>query len=335
VAYSCWEDHPETLDTHDVDVETHPELRFYFAWNRSDQQSEEGYLRDASRRNFEQVATLLRTGHYSIVSIVGYASPEGAETVAGPTRSGFVGNQALSEARATATAERLRVFLHGQGLTNVAIPTPTTGGGELLGRRPRSEPSSQLKEIISDAGFHDAEELSIFLNGGEIGQRDLDPQFRGLLSDKRMTPDLQMELFGLEHNDPIRPQVTAAVSAFLATRPGTRSRPWEGIFRLFRYGAILMQGTETKSETTTTPAHSDTLEEGPCRDHGRELERTHEFGPMSPSALETQTRPRDEDAECAADEGGGSHEDCHYVPPPHQTDTLIAPDIAPERLDRP
>jgi hypothetical protein len=335
LAYSCWEDHPENTHPEDVQVTRTLELRYYFAWNSSEQESEAEYLRDASRRNFRKAADLLRTGRYQILMITGYASPEGAEAATPATRSGFAGNQPLSDARATSTARRLRTFLNDQGLANVTVPASAGGAGELLGRRPAPSPSSQLNEIMSDAGFHDAEEISVFLMGSEIGNRDLESQFRALLSDPRMTPDLQMELFGLEHNDPARPQVTAAVAAFLATPRGTTSRPWDGIFRLFRYGVVFLRGTETETQDVTTPGHSDTLDESPCRDHGRRLTRAGAFGPINPQTLEAQIRPRDEDTECAREEGEARDEDCRYVPPPHTPDPLSAPDIAPQRLDQP
>ena len=48
----------------------------------------------------------------------------------------------------------------------------------------------------------------------------------------------------------------AAVDDFLRLRPGTRARPWERIFRLFRYGAIYLTGAEVTGTDTSTPTTS-------------------------------------------------------------------------------
>jgi hypothetical protein len=327
--YLCWEDHPEHPDTHPETVTRSLEFHYYFAWNSSTAQSEASYLRSASERNFGEIARLLRTGRYHIVSIAGYASPEGTEHGSGRGRSRFQGNQPLSEARARTTADRLREFLGKEGMPDTDVPGIASGFGELAGHTP-VPPSNELRAIILDAGFHSAEEASVLLLGDEIANRDLQAQFRTLLSDPRMTADLQMELFGLEHDDPSRPQVLEAVAAFLRARSGA-SRPWDPIFQLFRSGAILVRGTETETRTTMVPESSQTLDDGPCRQHAKEVEAQNGFGPIDPGALEASTRPTDPNTAC--DPGNAQqHEDCHYEPPPGSELTLTAPDIAPQRI---
>jgi Domain of unknown function (DUF4157) len=328
--YSCWEDHPEHPETHPVEVVKTPEFHYYFAWNSSTDQSEANYLRTASHDNFQKIFELLRTGRYHIVSITGYASPEGREHGSGRGRSRFPGNQPLADARARTTAARLRQFLGEQGMPDSAVPEQVGGLGELVGHGPLP-PSTELRAIILDAGFHSAEEASALLMGDEIADPDLQRQFRTLLSDPRMTPDLQMELFGLEHDDPSRPHVLEAVATFLRARSGA-FRPWDPIFQLFRSGAISLRGTETENRTTTVDAHSDTLDPGPCRQHAGEVEAQNGFGPLDPAALEATTRPANPNVACS-DNNAQQNQDCHYEPPPGSSLTPNAPDIAPNRIN--
>ncbi|MBZ5493571.1 MAG: DUF4157 domain-containing protein [Acidobacteriia bacterium] len=291
LTYDCQEDHPHR------DPRTR-ELRYYYALDRSDRPTEEPYLQSANQRNFEEIAALIRRG-YRITSIEGYASPEAA----------VQHNQPLSEHRAGATAQLLRTYLDSQGLQSAVIPAETPGRGELLGSRPRPVRSSQLDEIVTDAGIMPAELETLLLSGAEIRNPDLERQFRGLFSDRRMTPDLRMELFGLDANDPARPEVQAAVDDFLAHRAGTRARPWERIFRLFRYGAIFLEGSEV-----TGTDHS-TLSESDCNRFARAAEHRNDFGPVDHAAIQSETRSMDNTAECDT-ESGTAHGDCHYVAAP-------------------
>jgi len=305
--YECQEDHPHRESRS-------REFRYYYALDRSDRPTEEPYLQAANQRNFEEIAALVRRG-YSITSIEGYASPEATVSH----------NQPLSENRAGSTAQLLRAYLDSQGLQSAVVPAQTaTGRGELLGSRPRPTRSSQLSEIVTDAGILPAELETLLLSGSVIENRDLEAQFRGLFSDPRMTPDLRMELFGLEASDPARPEVQAAVDDFIRARPGSSRRPWERIFRLFRYGAIFMEGSEVTGTDHNTPNASE------CNSYARQAERRNDFGPIDHAALQAETRSMDDTTVCDT-ESGTADQNCRYVAAP-STLSPTAPEVAPQQI---
>lgn len=307
LTYSCEEDHPHRESRS-------REFRYYYALDRSDRPTEEPYLQSANQRNFEEIAALIRRG-YRITSIEGYASPEATVSH----------NQPLSENRAGSTAQLLRTYLDSQGLQSAAIPAQSaTGRGELLGSRPRPVRSSQLSEIVTDAGILPAELETLLLSGSVIENRDLEAQFRGLFSDPRMTPDLRMELFGLDASDPARPEVQAAVEDFVRGRPGSRRRPWERIFRLFRYGAIFMEGSEVTGTDHNTPNETE------CNSYARQAERRNDFGSIDPAALQADTRSMDDTTVCDT-ESGTADRDCRYVAAP-STLSPTAPEGAPRQI---
>ena len=64
--------------------------------------------------------------------------------------------------------------------------------------------------------------------------------------------DEWMQLFGLNTDNPIRPEVEKAVRTFLASK-GAGSRPWERVFRLLRFGAVHLSGSEMVPDTKTPP----------------------------------------------------------------------------------
>jgi hypothetical protein len=304
LTYSCEEDHPHR------DPRTR-EFRYYFALDRSDRPSENPRLQTANDQTFAQIAELLGRG-YRITTIEGYASPEAA----------VAHNQPLSERRAGSTSQLLRTYLDSHGLQSAALPAETPGRGELLGSRPRPGASSQLREIVTDAGILPAELETMLLTGTPIANRDLETQFRGLFSDPRMTPAMRMELFGLTADDPAWPEAQAAVDDFLAHRAGTRRRPWEGIFRLFRYGAIFMEGSEVTG--TDHPAVSD----ADCNRYARVAERQNAFGPVDHAAIQADTRSMDNTSTCDSESGTPSG-DCRYVAAP----STLSPQ-APEGIPR-
>jgi hypothetical protein len=169
-----------------------------------------------------------------------------------------------------------------------------------------------------------AEQVTQTLQGAEILNSNLESQFRGLFSDARMTADLRMELFGLDPNDPARPEVQAAVDAFLAGRPGRVRRPWERIFRLFRYGSIYMEGTEQHGTDPSTPTQEE------CNRYAHAAERRNAFGPVDHAAIQSDTRSMDDTSACDAGSGTASG-DCRYVAAP-STMVPDAPEGIPQRI---
>jgi hypothetical protein len=315
--YSCIEDVLPRSEPHfeDVPVQREEELRYYFRYD-STADSEETALRTASSTAVNSAVSRI-TGGGAATTIVGYASPEGNERH----------NDPLSRNRAEALRQKLVARLG----PSTQLPEPS-GGGELLGRRPRPATSSRLGELIRPMGFRSAEDLSVLLLGDEIERPQLREQFISLFN-ALDTPADRLALFGLTPSDPIAPQVLATVERFLRTRGG--ARPWERVFRLLRYAVMRVRRTELERRESTTehPGSLNRLNAAECRPHARSAEQAGLFGPIDPSALKPTATDYDRDVECGsgpvpADVQRG----CKYELPATARWRATAPDVAPVEL---
>ena len=315
--YTCVEDVLPRREKRLVPVERDQELRYYFGYNAT-APSEEAALRTSSDASLGTAATQLGAGG-SAIFITGYASPEGTERY----------NAGLSERRGI----RLRDLLAGRVGPEVSLPEPS-GGGELLGARPRPTPSSRLDELIVPMGFRSAEDLSVLLLGEAIPRAELRDQFVSLLT-ALDTPEDRLALFGLATSDPIAAGVHAAVEEFLRAR-GRGGRPWERVFRLLRYAVVRVRRTEIEKQVTTID-HADPLSrltEADCRPHAAKAERSGLFGPIDTSALRPSWSASELDRDC-----GPSTDDlrrgCAYELPSRAARRgTSAPDFAPREVGR-
>jgi hypothetical protein len=316
--YSCIEDVLPRSEPHveDVPVQREEDQRYYFHYD-STADSEEASLRGASSTAISAAVSRI-TGGGSATIIVGYASPEGNERH----------NDPLSRNRAEALRQKLAARLG----PSVQLPEPS-GGGELLGRRPRPATSSRLGELIHPMGFRSAEDLSVLLLGDEIERPELREQFVSLF-DALDTPADRLALFGLTPSDAIAPQVLATVEQFLRTRGG--ARPWERVFRLLRYAVVRVRRTEMERQESTIehPGSLTQLDDDACRTHARAAEQAGLFGPIDPSALKPTTSDSDRDVDCRFDPiPADVRRGCKYELPTSARRRATAPDVAPQELN--
>lgn len=316
--YECMEDvlpREEEVKTQ-VPVEREHEYRYYFELDRTDEGRE---LRAQSAGNLSELASQVRGGA-RIISITGYASPETSERH----------NQDLSQRRAM----RLRDLVRERVGRDLQLPEPF-GGGELLGRRPEATPSSRLGDAVSHGfGGLSAEDISIFLHGEEIPNRELADQFISLFSNLTEPAD-RLALFGLTRDDPIAQLVLNAIDQFVRSR-GRGYRPWERVFQALRVGVVRVSRTEmiTETETVRHPGSLQPLsDDAQCQQYARQAEATGKFGPIDPGALVPTRESTGHNLDCEDEPGRDElHRGCTYEIPSNLRQRATPPDIAPREL---
>ncbi|GAC1341942.1 MAG: hypothetical protein NVSMB27_00210 [Ktedonobacteraceae bacterium] len=316
--YECMEDvlpREEEVKTQ-VPVEREHEYRYYFELDRTDEGRE---LHAQSAANLSELTSQVRGGA-RIISITGYASPETSESH----------NQDLSRRRAMRLRDVVRKRV-GRGLQ---LPEPF-GGGELLGRRPEPTPSSRLGDAVSRGfGGLSAEDISIFLHGEEIPNRELANQFISLFNNLTEPAD-RLALFGLTRDNPIAQLVLNAIDQFVQSR-GRGYRPWERVFQALRVGVVRMSRTEmiTETETVRHPGSLQPLsDDAQCQQYARQAEATGKFGPIDPSALVPTRESTGHNLDCEDEPGRDElHRGCTYEIPSNLRQRATPPAIAPREL---
>jgi len=192
-----------------------------------------------------------------------------------------------------------------------------------------------LRDAIAASNLHSAEEITPLLTGSEILPAQLTPEFLDLF--KRTEPDEWMQLFGLDPADAIRPEVEAAVRKFIASE-GRGARPWEQVFRLLRFGAVQLVGTEMvedkKHPGKAAYDDSDAVTGDDCKEYGKKAEAAGLLGPISKEA----THPTSKDAEtgetCSPPAPDDIKSGCDYTLPAklQSRSAPVAPDYAPKQL---
>jgi hypothetical protein len=320
-----------------------PEYRRYFAWN-SVNPPEEDYLRTANEDNLKKMKDdLAKPGFpgYRVTSISGYASPEGSERKI---------NRDLAQKRATFLANVVRDTIRGlagQGLWHgpESVPEPV-GRSELLGNNP-APPSPHLRDAVAASTKHSAEEVTALLTGSEILPAEMTSEFLDLFN--RTTANDWMQLFGLDADSSLRPEVESAVHAFIDSG-GKGKRPWERVFRPLRFAAVTLEGTEmtaaspkeehaAKKPATQTTSDSkpvDVTNKGLCDKYGEMAEEESGFGPeIEPSILKADSfviRGKNEVCPTVTGEGTGKTAGCDYEVHEESKQAPPAPAIAPKRL---
>ncbi len=316
--YTCLED---VLPREEEVTEKVPEERtslfqYYFRLDKTSS-SEDAGLRAQSKANLSALGTEVKAGG-SVTQITGYASPEASERY----------NEDLTKRR----AEKMRELVQTEVGSAVTLPT-ADAGGELLGSRPRPTPSSRLGDAITDTGFRSAEDLTVFLLGEEIPNKELAKQFISLF-EKLTEPKDRLALFGLSESDPIAKQVLTSVNQFMRTK-GRGHRPWERIFRLLRKGVARVNRIEMVEQTTTVK-HAGSLKElteDECKRHSAAAEKTGTFDPIDKSALKPTTSSADSNDDCLiAPQSSDKKKGCKYELPKAFRKKATAPSVAPRRI---
>ena len=258
------------------------DFRYYFKYN-STGKSEEDYLQAQSARNLSNLVQEVRKGG-SIDHITGYASPEATEKY----------NKKLSAKR----AKKMHTILQTQLRAGVVLPDPTAGG-ELLGSTPTKSPSSRLVDIIAQAGFQSADELTKQLAGKEIPNRKLAKQFISLFQ-AITKPSERLTLLGLSTNDKIAPEVLKSIQAYIDGE-GKGRRPWEQIFRLLRIAltrVIPATPRILKDEGGTGQSKPQEVKRDKCQQYAKDAEKRKLFGDIHPSAKKPKTKKEESDSDC-------------------------------------
>jgi hypothetical protein len=281
--YTCYHDIPPTERPveREIEVEVPNEFRYYFKLNKT-APAEDSKLRERGNKSLGDVATEVAAGG-SVVMITGYASPEATESH----------NKTLSADRAQTLTELVRNKVP----PDTALPTPNPGG-ELLGSRPAPSKSSKLGDAIRAGGFRSAEDISIFLLGEEIPNKELSDQFVSLFKALPEAAD-RLALFGLTPEDPIASKVLATIEAFMRS-PRAGTRPWENVFRMLRVGVIRTTRPEKRkiTETERTSGSIDELGSAACELKAKEAEQSGLLPPVPPELRKPRRSREDRDVEC-------------------------------------
>lgn len=319
--YECMEDilpREEEVPTQ-VQREQTSEYRYYFRLDRTDPNKE--FLAQ-SEAHLSQIASEVQQGA-EVVSITGYASPEYIKPEATEAH-----NQGLSLRR----AQKVRDLLRARIGRDKPLPEPV-GGGELLGRRPEATPSSQLGDVMRSGAGMKAEDITPFLQGEEIPDKELARQFISLFT--HLTPANQLELFGLTPGDPLAKEVLASINQFVQSG-GKGYRPWERVFQPLRVGVVRLRkivtvpGTETihRSGSLTT-----LTDEEQCKEYGRQIGATGGFGPVDPAALTPSADTTGQNKDCETEPGKDElDKGCKYELPSNLRKGATPPAFAPEEL---
>lgn len=292
------------------------DIQHYFEWNSTQEPTGEPDLISANQANLAEVVRQVAAGS-TIVSIRGYASPEGGE-------------RAINETLALNRGVAWRNLIRAQVPAGTSLPVDI-GRGELLGAAPAPEPGSHLVDVIRSHGFQSAAELTGHLIGAEFSNRDLSNEFLGLF--REVTDRSQrLTLFGLTEASPLANRVIESVDQFVANN-GRGRRPWERIFQMFRMATVKLRpplparGPSTPHAAVTVP-----ITGAECDRRQQLAESRHLFGPP------TRVHRSDSDAlaECERFSlGGAPVQGCNYstargaqeVRQPEEP--IPAPDIAP------
>jgi hypothetical protein len=320
--YECMEDvlPREEEVTKQVEQEQTPEYRYYFRLDRTDPNKE--FLAQ-SEANLSLIASEVQQGA-EVVSITGYASPEYIKPEATEAH-----NQGLSLRRGQRVRELLRARIGG----NKPLPEPV-GGGELLGRRPEAAPSSRLGDVMRGFAGLKAEDITPFLQGEEIPDKELARQFISLFT--RLTePADRLALFGLAAGDPLAKEVLASIDQFVQSG-GKGYRPWERVFQPLRVGVVRLRKIVTVPETETIhhPGSLSTLiDKEQCEKYGRQIEATNGFGPVDPTALVPSADTTGQNKDCETEPGKDElDKGCKYELPSSLRRSATPPAFAPEEL---
>ena len=310
--------HKDAVPPQKIDQERTPEYRYYFAWDKVTP-SEDSYLRDASQSNLSQMKTELAKPGYTIASIIGYASPEGKERQI---------NIPLAKAR----GEKMAKIVKDEVGSTATVPKPTIGSAELLGHNP-AEPGVHLRDALKASNLKSAEAVTPILTGSEIMPPQMTPEFLDLF--KRTNSDEWMQLFGLDGASPIRPNVEDAVKAFIASE-GKGPRPWERVFRLLRFGAVTLHGTEKIDDPNDKgkPAedHNPDVDEDACKGYGKQAESTGALPAIDPALMKPSATDAESDESCFDPAPDDTKAGCDYTLPANLNNryTPTAPDYAPK-----
>ena len=299
-----------------VPVPHEHEYRYYFRLDTV-APSESSSLRAQSTRNLDALAAEVQAGG-SVSIITGYASPEATERH----------NAALSKNRGV----KMRQLVQSRVGANVETPEPSAGG-ELLGRRPEPTPSSRLGQAIHENGFRSAEDLSYFLRGEEIPNKELGQQFVSLFNALPEPAD-RLAVFGLTPSDPIAPQVLAAVQRYLRTG-GRGYRPWERIFRLLRYAVakVVRIVPEVRARIVSHTGSVDWMARTQCQPYIDRAEQAKMFGPVDPKASRPTTKSEDSNSDCLLKpKRTDIKKGCKYDLPENMKKPFAGPSYAPKRL---
>ncbi|SHM56719.1 protein of unknown function [Chitinophaga jiangningensis] len=292
------------------------EIQHYFEYNSTNEPTTEPELVSANRDNLAEVVRQVGAGS-TIISIRGYASPEGGERSV---------NQSLALDRGVAWRNMIRA----QVPAGTGLPIDV-GRGELLGSAPPPEVGSHLVDLIRSHGFESAAQVTRQLTGAEYSSTDLTREFLALF--REITDRGQrLALFGLMEESPLANRVITAVDQYVANN-GRGTRPWDRIFQLFRMATVKLRppmparGPATPHDAVTVP-----ITGSECDRRQALAERRNLFGPP------TRVRRNSSDVMAECDRvslGGAPTPGCNYSTTGgaevarDPEEALPAPDIAP------
>jgi hypothetical protein len=218
-------------------------FRYYFAWDTAKSESEDLALRRQTDKNLDDAVKLYESsGEWHVVSITGFASPEGREAH----------NQPLSKARAEKLSKLLRDKL------KTAILPPPVGAGELLGRRPGSGAVAPEAKCDAEALTRTLQPALHNCRPGDKARLDLcdselRARFKDLLGGPYRACAIQL-LGGPDVSSDVDVAVGEFIKRFQSGELGqgvTPARPWDEIFRPLRFAEVVISGTPTAPPAPT------------------------------------------------------------------------------------
>lgn len=285
------------------------EYRYYFTLDKT-VQAEDRDLRAFSDAEMDRLASDV-AGGAEVTIVTAYASPEAKEATH---------NKQLSEDRAQALGRIVGAKLP----SGTSVPAPY-GGYELLGSEPTPEVTSRLRDLAPTYFGLSAEDLTIFLTGKEIENRDLSKEFLGLFKAMTDRHD-RLTLFGLANADSkVQDDLIRSIDEFVRSG-GRGARPWENVFRRLRFGIVRTIKRGTMPSTETKAGRVELVTGDACDKRAKDAESRHLFGDVE----------KNEVSQCESDPSKQPAEQpgCDYDPSKSDPSTLAPPppSYAPTQL---